>query len=151
MIGTLPKMFDEITLSEALAKECPELLFEFEILYSSSNLTCITLFAPKKQRPQAEKALRTIGFSQPLNPTSRTPAVKSQRLADKSDELQKKDDVAIDAGLTAARAGAKRLWLTHFSQRIADPAEFLPNAAAMFPAAECGFDGKRMTLEFDKR
>ncbi|MBQ3868678.1 MAG: ribonuclease Z [Clostridia bacterium] len=55
------------------------------------------------------------------------------------------------AGITAARAGAKRLWLTHFSQRIADPAEFLPNAAAMFPAAECGFDGKRVTLEFDKR
>ncbi len=96
MIGTLPKMFDEITLSEALAKECPELLFEFEILYSSSNLTCITLFAPKKQRPQAEKALRTIGFSQPLNPTSRTPAVKSQRLTDKSDELQKKDEDARD-------------------------------------------------------
>lgn len=52
------------------------------------------------------------------------------------------------AGLTAARAGAKRLWLTHFSQRITDPAEFLPNAAEVFPAAECGFDGKRLTLEF---
>ena len=55
------------------------------------------------------------------------------------------------AGQTAAEAGAKRLWLTHFSQRIMDPEEFLPNAGAAFPDAECGFDGKRITLDFAKR
>ncbi len=96
LIGTLPKLFDDVTLSEALAKEAPELVFEFEILYSSSNLTCISLFTPKKQREQAERALRTIVFSQPLNPTSRTPVVKAQRLADKSEEIAKKDDEARD-------------------------------------------------------
>ena len=94
LIGSLPRLYDDKTLSEALAAECPELVFEFEILYSSSNLTCLTLFTPKKQRDDAEKALRTIGFSQPLNPTSRTPAVKSQRLLDKSEELEKKDEDA---------------------------------------------------------
>ena len=94
LIGSLPRLYDDKTLSEALAAECPELVFEFEILYSSSNLTCLTLFAPKKQRDDAEKALRTIGFSQPLNPTSRTPSVKAQRLMDKSEEIEKKDEDA---------------------------------------------------------
>ncbi len=94
LIGTLPKMFDDVALAQSLAGECPELIFEFEILYSSSNLTCITLFTPKKQREQAEKALRTIGFSQPLNPTSRTPVVKAQRQLQKSEELIKKDEEA---------------------------------------------------------
>ncbi len=94
LIGTLPRAYDNTSLSEALAGECPELIFEFEILYSSSNLTCLTLFTPKKQRELAEKTLRTFGFSQPLNPTSRTPSVKSERLTDKSDELAKKDEDA---------------------------------------------------------
>ncbi len=94
LIGSLPRLYDDKTLSEALAAECPELVFEFEILYSSSNLTCLTLFAPKKQRDDAEKALRTIGFSQPLNPTSRTPSVKAQRLMDKSEEIENKDEDA---------------------------------------------------------
>lgn len=94
LIGTLPRAYDNTSLSEALAGECPELIFEFEILYSSSNLTCLTLFTPKKQRELAEKTLRTFGFSQPLNPTSRTPSVKSERLTDKGDELAKKDEDA---------------------------------------------------------
>ena len=94
LIGTLPRLYDDTTLSEALAGECPELLFEFEILYSSSNLTCLTLFTPKKQREMAEKALRTFGFSQPLNPTSRTPAVKTEHLLDKSEEIARKDEDA---------------------------------------------------------
>ena len=94
LIGSLPKMYDDITLSEALAAEAPELVFSFEILYSSASQTCITLFAPKKQRALAEKTLRSIGFSQPINPTSRTPAVKCKRLMDKSEELRKKDDEA---------------------------------------------------------
>ncbi len=94
LIGTLPRAYDNTSLSEALAGECPELIFEFEILYSSSNLTCLTLFTPKKQRELSEKTLRTFGFSQPLNPTSRTPSVKSERLTDKGDELAKKDEDA---------------------------------------------------------
>ena len=48
----------------------------------------------------------------------------------------------------AARAGAQRLWLTHYSPMITDPEEYLPLAQEIFPAAECGFDGKRITLQF---
>ncbi len=94
LIGTLPKAYDDITLSEALATECPDLVFEFEILHTSATMTCVVLFAPKKQRELAEKSLRTLGFSQPINPTSRTPQVKSKRLQDKSDDLRRKDEEA---------------------------------------------------------
>ena len=48
----------------------------------------------------------------------------------------------------AARAGTRRLWLAHYSPRIEDPEAALPLAQAVFPAAECGFDGKSVTLPF---
>ncbi len=51
------------------------------------------------------------------------------------------------AGL-AAEAGVKRLWLAHFSQTI-DPEECLPAARRFFPSAECGFDGKSISLGFE--
>ena len=54
-----------------------------------------------------------------------------------------------DAGL-AARAGAKRLWLTHYSPIITDPEEARPAAAALFPPVECGFDGKQIILQYDE-
>ena len=53
------------------------------------------------------------------------------------------------AGRLASEAGVRRLWLTHFSQMVTDPAEFLENAREFFPDAECAADGKRITLEFE--
>ena len=52
------------------------------------------------------------------------------------------------AAALAQRAGAKRLWLTHFSQTIADPEAALPAAQAQFPAAECPAEGQRLSLAF---
>lgn len=95
-IGTLPRLYDNKSLSEALASECPELIFEYEILYSSASMTCLVLFAPKKQREDAERTLRSLGFSQPLNPTSRTPMVKMQRQLQKSKDIDLKDEQAKD-------------------------------------------------------
>ena len=98
-IGTFPKMFDDKTLSETLAAECPELIFEFELFYSSTNLTCAVIYTPKSQKEIAEDILRTMGFSRPLNPTSRTPAEKSRRLTEKDKELESKaDDVRKEIG-----------------------------------------------------
>lgn len=48
----------------------------------------------------------------------------------------------------AERAGVKRLWLTHYSAMISDPQEALPAAQSIFPAAECGEDGKILMLTF---
>lgn len=53
------------------------------------------------------------------------------------------------ASETAARAGARTLWLTHYSQMIEDPMAYLPAAQAVFPGTVCGQDGMRATLRFD--
>ena len=50
----------------------------------------------------------------------------------------------------AAQAGAARLWLTHYSPMITDPQEYAAQAQEIFPAAECGFDGKRITLQYEE-
>lgn len=50
----------------------------------------------------------------------------------------------------AARAGCRRLWLTHYSPMIEDPEAEAAFARAEFPAAECGFDGKQLTLRFEE-
>ena len=50
----------------------------------------------------------------------------------------------------AAQARAKRLWLTHYSPMITDPEEYAAQAQSIFPAAECGFDGKQIILQYDE-
>ena len=50
----------------------------------------------------------------------------------------------------AAQARAKRLWLTHYSPMITDPEEELAQAQSLFPAAECGFDGKSIALQYEE-
>lgn len=54
------------------------------------------------------------------------------------------------AGALAANAGVKQLWLMHYSQMVEDPEEYLPNAQTFFPQTECGFDGKTVTLLFER-
>ena len=53
------------------------------------------------------------------------------------------------AGRLARDAGAKRLWLCHFSQKLTDPEACLPAAGAFFPDAVCGRDGMSVSLAFD--
>lgn len=50
----------------------------------------------------------------------------------------------------AARAKAKRLWLTHFSQMMRRPQDELPKAQSFFPLAQCGYDGLSVTLRFEE-
>lgn len=52
------------------------------------------------------------------------------------------------AAALARRAAVKRLWLTHYSAMMDDPSACLPAAQAIFPAAECGMDGKSIRLAF---
>ncbi len=53
------------------------------------------------------------------------------------------------AAMTAKEAGVRRLWLMHFSQRMEVPEEWLPNAQRYFESAECGTDGKKITLRYE--
>lgn len=54
----------------------------------------------------------------------------------------------LEAAKTAQRAGAKELWLTHFSPSLNHPEEFLGTAAAVFPNTSLGSSGRRVTLQF---
>lgn len=93
-IGTLPKSYSDITLSEELAQQNPELLFEFEIQFSSKEMTCVVLFVPIAQKQSAEDVLRNIGFAKPMSPTSHTPKVKTKRLIEKSARLEQETENA---------------------------------------------------------
>ncbi len=53
------------------------------------------------------------------------------------------------AAESAKKAAVKQLWLAHFSQMIADPKEYLPNATAVFENTICGKDGMSTTLRFE--
>lgn len=46
----------------------------------------------------------------------------------------------------AARADARRLWLTHYSPALADPQEWIGRAREEFPGAVAAHDGIRITL-----
>lgn len=87
-IGTLPKNYSEVTLSEELTQQNQELVFNFEIQYASKDMTCVVLFVPLAQKQIAEDALRSIGFAKPMSPTSHTPKEKTKRLTDKSARLE---------------------------------------------------------------
>ena len=93
-IGTLPKQYDEIALSQELAQENPQLVFDFEIQFQSRDMTCIVMFTPLAQKAMAEEVLRNLGFAKLMSPTSHTPKEKSQRLKNKSQELFKKSEEA---------------------------------------------------------
>ena len=54
------------------------------------------------------------------------------------------------AGQLGREAKVRRLWLTHFSQKLAEPEDFLPAAAAFFPDVVCGSDGMSVTLSFSE-
>ncbi len=53
------------------------------------------------------------------------------------------------AAKVASKSGVKRLWLTHFSQMIEQPEEFLKNAA--FENTVCGYDGLTVSLYFEEQ
>lgn len=64
-------------------------------------------------------------------------------------ELYGHSTFAQSAALAAA-AGVRRLWLTHYSAAIPDPAAVLAPAQALYPAAVAGTDGMRAELHFDR-
>lgn len=55
-----------------------------------------------------------------------------------------------ETGALAAEAGVRRLWLTHYSAAVTDPASGLAAAQRAYPDAVAGTDGMRLELDFDK-
>ncbi len=91
-IGSFPEQYNDRTLRDAIAKENPALEFESEIEHSESQLTCAVIFAPISQQTMAEDALRTLGFSRPMSPTSKVPKVKTRKLREKAKALREEID-----------------------------------------------------------
>lgn len=68
------------------------------------------------------------------------------------------EDTAIEHGHmtfalaanTAFQANVKKLWLSHYSQMIENPEDYLENALKIFEQTECGYDGKKITLNFSE-
>lgn len=56
-----------------------------------------------------------------------------------------------EAGQLAAEAGVRRLWLTHYSAAVSDPADGLAAAQSAYPNAVAGGDGLRTELVFDDK
>ncbi|HEX5506517.1 MAG TPA: ribonuclease Z [Thermomicrobiales bacterium] len=54
-----------------------------------------------------------------------------------------------EAATIARDGGARRLWLTHYSPALTDPAAYLDRATAIFPATIAGRDGLTTTLAFE--
>lgn len=55
-----------------------------------------------------------------------------------------------EAAQTARDAGAKQLWLTHYSPSLPDPQTYLPAAQAIFPQTSCAADGMHTDLCFEE-
>lgn len=53
-----------------------------------------------------------------------------------------------EAAELAKDAGAKELWLTHYSPSLPDPEAFLPGARAIFPNTVCARDGQTVDLQY---
>ena len=56
----------------------------------------------------------------------------------------------LQAAALAREAGVRRLWLTHYSQALRQPENYLDGARAIFPNTECGRDGLRLSLRFEE-
>lgn len=56
----------------------------------------------------------------------------------------------MEAAETAKAAGAKELWLTHFSPAMPDPGSYLRNATSIYPPAKVGRDRMVKTLRFEE-
>ena len=54
-----------------------------------------------------------------------------------------------EVGALADEAMVRRLWLTHYSAAVTDPAPGLAAAQAHYPEAAAGVDGMQLELEFD--
>lgn len=93
-IGTLPEVYSEQQLKEALAKENPALEFAFEIIHTEANSTNIVVISPASQKTMAEDALRTLGFARPMSPTHKIPKEKAERLHKETDRLKSENEAA---------------------------------------------------------
>lgn len=62
--------------------------------------------------------------------------------------LETKHMMFTEAAQIARDAGARALWLTHFSPSMPDPQAYLPLAQEIFPQTVCPHDGQEIDLQY---
>lgn len=62
--------------------------------------------------------------------------------------LETKHMMFTEAAQIARDAGARALWLTHFSPSMPDPQAYLPLAQEIFPQTICPHDGQEIDLQY---
>jgi len=70
--------------------------------------------------------------------------------ADAAKAVERGHMLMREAAELARAAGARALWLTHFSPALADPLAYAPLARAHFPNTTIGYDGLWTTLSFEE-
>ena len=55
-----------------------------------------------------------------------------------------------EAASMAQKAGAKEMWLTHFSPSLVRAESYMPQVTKLFPAASLGYDGRTAELDFEE-
>lgn len=93
-IGSVQKQLDETALATALAEADKDLIFEYEIISSSKEITCFVVFAPEKMRERAETALRSIGYQKPVSSADILPKEESERLESENVRLIEESEKA---------------------------------------------------------
>jgi ribonuclease Z len=69
---------------------------------------------------------------------------------DDEDQARERGHMTIrQATSVAAKAGARALWLTHFSPRVENPGQHLSFARGLFANTEIGPPGRKTTLRFE--
>jgi ribonuclease Z len=68
--------------------------------------------------------------------------------ADHQKAVERKHMTFAEAAELARAAGARQLWLTHFSPAVSDPVSYMENATRIFPETTIGFSGLETTLSF---
>jgi ribonuclease Z len=67
----------------------------------------------------------------------------------KEKAAKRKHMIFSEAAELAKKAGAKELWLTHYSPSMPDPWNFIEYAAKIFPETKTGKDRMKKTLKFE--
>ena len=119
------------------------------------------VIAPKEVMGERRKGLKFVftGDTSPCEAIVRAAEKADLLICDSTYAEKEQAELALERGhmnfdmasRCAAEANVKRLWLAHYSQLVTEPEEALDMAAGNFPGAECGIDGKRITLKFDER
>lgn len=91
-IGSLPALYTEQSLAEALAAADSEIIFDIEIISASPVQTCVFVLCPIDMHDATETALRSLGFARPVGGFKSVPADKIARQHKKITALEEEQE-----------------------------------------------------------